>query len=104
MWRDETKPDDSGNAGVGRTKGAPLKTASGWNVVLLSTPECATEQMEHSWPGSLEFSACTWIACTTPVKATNQIHSQDRAATCLPLRDLYPIEFKIECPKLPILL
>ena len=66
--------------------------------MLTRTPAWATEQIEHSWLGSLELSVCTWTAWTMPVKATSRIHSKDRARTDVSLRDLYPNEIKRNAP------
>jgi hypothetical protein len=64
----------------------------------MRTPAWATEQIEHSWLGNLESSACTWTAWTMPVKATNRIHNKDRAAVNVCLRALYPDKIKRNAP------
>jgi hypothetical protein len=64
----------------------------------MRTPAWATEQIEHSWLGSLESSVCTWTAWTMPVKATSRIHNKDRARADVSLRDLYPDEIKRNAP------
>jgi hypothetical protein len=56
MWRDETKPEDLETTSGTTNSTARTKTGADWYRVLVITPECATEQREQSWLGSLEFS------------------------------------------------
>jgi hypothetical protein len=56
MWSDETKPEDLETASGTTNSMVRTKTGAGRNSALVTTPECATEQREHSWLGSLEFS------------------------------------------------
>ena len=103
MRREKTKRGDLTTASGATTKRVRSKTASGWNGALLSTPECATEQIEHSWLASLELDACTCTAWTTPVKATNSTHSKARDSTYLPLPGLSENNFKWNVlPRWPI--
>jgi hypothetical protein len=60
----------------------------------VTTPECATEQIEHSWLGTLELSECTWTAWTTPVQAISRTHNKDRKTMHMSLRDLRALEIK----------
>lgn len=71
-------------------------------MAFVSTPECATEQIEHSWLGSLEFSECTWIAWTTPVQAISRTHNKDKNAEYVSLRDLCPVEIKKSASPMPV--
>ena len=56
MWRDETKPEDLETTSGTTNSTARTKTGADRYSVLVITPECATEQREQSWLGSLEFS------------------------------------------------
>jgi hypothetical protein len=56
MRREETKPKDLQTASGDVVKTARTNIATGWYTAVLRTPEWATEQIEHSWLGSLELS------------------------------------------------
>jgi hypothetical protein len=56
MRREETKPKDLQTASGEFVKTARTNIATGWYTAVLRTPEWATEQIEHSWLGSLELS------------------------------------------------
>ena len=98
MRREETKPKELQTTSGDTIRTVRTKSGTGRYTALLRTPECATEQIEHSWLGSLELSACTWTAWTMPVKVTRRIHNKDRAAMEVSLRDLYPDEIKRNAP------
>jgi hypothetical protein len=98
MRREETKPEDLQRTSWATIGTVRAKSGTGRYTALLRTPACATEQIEHSWLGSLEFSVCTWTAWTMPVKVTSRIHNKDRAAMSVSLRDLYPDEIKRNAP------
>src|SRR5579863_5659781 len=87
MRRDETKPNDGRATSADRTKALRTKSGTSWFAELLITPAWATEQIEHSWLGSLELSVWTWTAWTMPVKVTSRIQIKVRLADT-PLRDL----------------
>jgi len=56
MRREKTKPKES-RATSGDTIGtARTKSGAGRYTAVVRTPACATEQIEHSWLGSLELS------------------------------------------------
>jgi|SRR5579872_5512341 len=92
MRSEKTKPNElrvpSGVASTNLRK----KSGAGRYTALMRTPECATEQTEHSWPGSPELSLWTWTAWMTPVNMTSRMHNKDRAAIEVSLRDLYPCQ------------
>ena len=98
MRRQETKPKDLLTASGDVDRTVRTKIVAGRYMAVLRTPEWATEQIEHSWLGSLVFSACTCTAWTKPVNVTSRIHSKDRTAQDAPLRNLYPDEIKTSAP------
>jgi hypothetical protein len=98
MRREETKPNELCSTCGDATRTRRTKSGTGRYTVLMRTPAWATEQIEHSWLGSLELSVCTWTAWTMPVKATSRIHSKDRARIDVSLRDLYPNAIKQNAP------
>jgi hypothetical protein len=93
MRRDETKPNDGRATSADTTKALRTKSGTSWFAELLITPAWATEQIEHSWLGSLELSVWTWTAWTMPVKVTSRIQIKVRPADT-PLRDLCLNEIK----------
>src|SRR5215813_3736403 len=62
------------------------------------TPECATEQLEHSWAGTRELLVWTWTAWTIPTKP---IRSMPRQARSLRLRFCHELAFvsKLDDPR-----
>jgi hypothetical protein len=92
MRREETKPNELRVPSGDAVTTVRTKSGTGRYTALLRTPEWATEQTEHSWLGSLELSLCTWMAWTMPVKVTSRIHSKDKAAMEVSLRDLYRLD------------
>jgi hypothetical protein len=101
MRREETKPNEVRVPSVVALTTVRTKSGAGRYTEVLRTPEWATEQTEHSWPGSLELSVWTWTAWTMPVKVTSRIHNKDRAAMDVSLRDLYPHEINRNAPFRP---
>jgi hypothetical protein len=98
MRREETKPNELRVCSRDAVTTVRIKSGAGRYTALLRTPEWATEQTEHSWLGSLEFSVCTWTAWMTPVNVTSRIHNKDRPAPIVSLRDLYPDEINRNAP------
>jgi hypothetical protein len=98
MRREKTKPADLQTTSGETARTLRTESATGRYTVLLSTPACATEQTEHSWLGSFDLSEWTWIAWTTPTKATSRMHNKDTAAMHVALRDLCSVEIKTDAP------
>lgn len=86
MRREVAKSEDLETASGATNSTIRTKTGEGRNRALPMTPECATEQTEHSWLGSLESEECTWTAWTAPTNATRSMQVSDRALTNAPLR------------------
>ena len=62
---------------------ARTRTGADTAVWILS-PAWAVAQIEQVWWEAVEFSACEWIACTTPIAHTRATQSKHTALTNTP--------------------
>src|ERR1700689_159541 len=98
MRRKKTKPDDPEMVSGKTTKTEGPTSGEDWNTELAITPAWATEQMEHSWLGSLEFSEWTWTAWAKPANPTNKIQAKDDSRRAV-LPEICRVRVKRDAPK-----
>ncbi len=80
MRREKTKVEEQVSTSSSVAKKVRAKTGAGRYGAVLTTPECATRQREHSWLASLELAGWTWTAWTKLLKASKRTHKTDSVA------------------------
>jgi len=56
MWREETNSEECETGSETMIRTVRTNNGTGGQTTLFRTPAWATEHIEHSWLGSLEFS------------------------------------------------